>query len=113
VDYYDEQMEGRREQLELEHQAEEARARREARTAFEQREAWEARQHAVAPAASMYTSEPIPGRQSPFYSGDRYYAREEDARRARLDLAAEQQITQLAAMVAVRLAEQYRTGRAA
>lgn len=35
----------------------------------------------------MYTSEPIPGVQSPFYAGDRYYADVEDARRARMDLA--------------------------
>ena len=32
---------------------------------------------------TMYVSEPIEGRESPFYAGDRYYAIAEDARRAR------------------------------
>lgn len=39
---------------------------------------------------TMYTSEPLPARPSAFYAGDRYYANEEDARRAQRDLDAEQ-----------------------
>lgn len=40
----------------------------------------------IATSSGSYTSEPIPGVQSPFYAGDRYYANAEDARRARLEL---------------------------
>lgn len=62
----------------------------------------------------MYTSEPIPGRPSAFYAGDRYYADEESARRARIDLDAKQrrQVEQLATAARVRVAEQLETRRA-
>jgi hypothetical protein len=35
---------------------------------------------------TMFTSQPIPGRPSPFYVGDRYVADAETARRARKEL---------------------------
>jgi hypothetical protein len=84
---YDDLMDGREQQLALEQEAEAIRVRDEARTAFAQRAAWEARHATIAAGATMYTSEPLPGVQSPFYAGDRYYANPEDARRARIDLA--------------------------
>ena len=41
---------------------------------------------AVVAPGDMYTSEPIPGRPSLFYAGDRYYANAEDARRVQQNL---------------------------
>lgn len=63
----------------------------------------------------MYISEPIPGRPSALYAGDRYYADEEDARRARLDLeeAQRRDVEQLTAAAGERVAAELETGRAA
>jgi hypothetical protein len=84
---YDDLMDGREQQFALEHEAEAIRVRDEARTAFVQRAAWEAHQSTIDTDSTTYTSEPLPGVQSPFFAGDRYYANPEDARRARIDLA--------------------------
>jgi hypothetical protein len=86
---YDDLMDGRAQQFALEDAAEEIRVRNEARTAFAQRAAWEARHGTIDTSATMYTSEPLPDRQSVFFSMDgRYWASAEDARRQDLDLAA-------------------------
>jgi hypothetical protein len=69
--------------IDEEHEERQDAWRRAAARSFAQQASQEAAQATIAAIRDMFTSEPLPGVQSPFYAGARYYASEEDARRAR------------------------------
>lgn len=84
---YDDLMDGRQEQLEREDAAETRRVQREAGRAFDRLAAQADRQATQSASDAGFTSEPLPGRQSAFYSSDgRYWSSSEDARRAQMEL---------------------------
>ena len=76
---------GQQHLLDRQDEAERRRIQREASNAFADASRRPAPSRLVA--STMYRSEPISGRQSPFYAGERYIADAELARRERLALA--------------------------
>ena len=101
-----------REQLEREDYEATSRRQREAARAFDRRTAQLTHQATIATTAVTFTVAPIPGRQSVFYCGEQYLANEEDARRARLELAAKI-AREAARLVAVRARLAHRSARRA